>query len=358
MIALRYKKLASGKYSIYLDSYNEATRKRSYLFLKLQVTKDYSSSHKVASQDKETMHKAMVELQKATGKLSENNPKASEKPSSINKEGIVTLVSFLEKQLLEEPQSNTKALLKHLRGFLKGKDIPITRIGSKWLDSFQGYLSEQLSNTTVSTSLMLLRTHLNRAIQQGLLKNNPFEDYPLKKGTPRERQFLTNKEQTQLERTPANFNPQIRDAFLFACYSGLRWDDVKKLEQSQVSGTILKREKYLITVLKHIKSAKTYQVELSKEACAIIEKYLSNKKELVFDKLPNKSNCNIKLHLWGAIAGIEKNLCFSVARNTYALNLLKKGQPLKEVRKQIGLTSTYSTHIYETMLNSDNGRIS
>jgi site-specific recombinase XerD len=354
MIALRYKKLASGKYSIYLDCYNEATRKRSYWFLKLQVTKDYSGGQKVAPQDNETMYKAMVELQNATGKLSENRTQAREKLSSIDKEGVVTLVSFLEKQLLEQPDNNTTALLNHIKVFLNTKDISLVRISPKWLDKFQGYLLGQLSSTTVSSNLMLLRTHLNQAVKQGLLKNNPFEGYPLKKGIPKERQFLTDEELNQLKHTTTTFNPQIRDAFLFACYCGMRWDDVKNLHQNQLLGAIEKDGKCFVIELKHIKSTRTYSVELSKKAAAIIEKYFSYERELVFDRLPNKSNCNIKLHLWGTMAGIDKNLCFSVARNTYALNLLKRGQLLKEVRKRIGLTNTYSAHIYEMMLSNEN----
>ncbi|HEY4785475.1 MAG TPA: site-specific integrase, partial [Bacteroidales bacterium] len=232
MIALRYKKMASGKYSIYLDRYNEATRKRSYCFLKLHVTKNYSGNKKVAPQDEKTMLAAMVELQKASFEFNDSC-KTGEKSVSTE-DGAITLISFLEKQCFQ-PSSNNMALLKQTKDFLKGKDIVLDRINTKWLDKFKSYMSERLSDTTVSTRLMLFRTHLNRALKQGLLKRNLFESYPLKKGTPKNRQFLTDKELNQLIHTPTTFNPQIRGAFLFACYSGLRWDDVENLKQLQVS---------------------------------------------------------------------------------------------------------------------------
>jgi len=42
MIVIRYRKLKTGKYSVYLDSWNTNTNKHEYRFLKIQVLHDYS----------------------------------------------------------------------------------------------------------------------------------------------------------------------------------------------------------------------------------------------------------------------------------------------------------------------------
>jgi integrase len=354
MIALRYKKLASGKYSIYLDCYNEVTQKRRYQFLKLHVLRDYSKVPKIAPADKEIMQLAAQLLHKAIQKQNINSGQIAEQKEAENIEAGTMLVSFIEKELLQKPHIQSKYLLKHLRIFLGSNEISIAKISLQWIMNFQTYLSSRLSENTNSSILLLLRTYFNRAINQGLLKNNPFEGYEIKKPNVEERPFLTSKEYKQLASTPTSFNPQIRDAFLFAYSSGLRCDDLKNLRQKQITA-IEKQGKHLITIeLKHLKSTRTYTVELSKEATGIIKRFISDKTELVFDKLPNKSYCNIKLRLWGAMAGLEKHVCFSIARNSYAINLLKSGHPLKETRKRMGLTNTHSARVYKTMMQKEN----
>jgi hypothetical protein len=54
------------------------------------------------------------------------------------------------------------------------------------------------------------------------------------------------------------------------------------------------------------------------------------------------------------MAGINKNACFSMARNSFAMQLLKKGNTRQEARKKIGLLHTHDFQVYEKMFAKEN----
>ena len=73
----------------------------------------------------------------------------------------------------------------------------------------------------------------------------------------------------------------------------------------------------------------------------------------VFKRLPNKSNVNIRLRLWGAMAGMEKNLCFSMARNSYAMKQMENGTDRRQLRRLLNVSRATSVSIFEKMNNKN-----
>ena len=121
--------------------------------------------------------------------------------------------------------------LKKYRQTLSFSDITLN-----FIKEYHSYMINDLSNmeNTCHKSLSFIRTILNRAIDQGIIDENIFDMYPLKK-VPWKREFLTIEELKQLDElfhtgSLKKYQANVLRYFLFSCYTGLRYEDVKDLK--------------------------------------------------------------------------------------------------------------------------------
>ena len=351
MITVRYRKLASGKFSIYLDCYDEKTKERSYEFLKLYVARDYSQTENIHSDDKPVMQSVRSILDE---RLKVN---ASDTPFVPVKEPN-TLLSFLEALHQKGEVTYTKQLYKHLRSYLPaGKDIHLCKIDITWTENFLTFSKGNYSEHLAATLLTHLKTVLNIALRNGLVTDNALKPLTVLPIQVKEPDYLTDEETFKLEQTPATFNPQIRDAFQLSLYSGIRWQDAKTLRWKNVSETVNVNTKRYTLTLSHMLSKTVYTIELNPMAASILVKYSENQKadegeKLVFEKLPNRTNCHIRLRLWGYKAGLNKDLNFSMARNTFLYQSIQKYSSVNQVCKELGLQKTRRVRILSKKLKS------
>src|ERR1035437_1633217 len=89
MITIRYRKLASGKYSVFLDCFDETTKERKYEFLKKYVTWDYSQKKTIALEDSVTMESVLANVE-------ERNKKHTLNDSTENIEEITSILAFIQ----------------------------------------------------------------------------------------------------------------------------------------------------------------------------------------------------------------------------------------------------------------------
>jgi integrase len=351
MITVRYRKLASGKYSIYLDCYDESTKLRQYEFLKLYVARDYSQTQKIHPDDK-------VALQTVEKILEERVPYPKSDNPTIQTKRTDTLLSFLESLHQNKEVLYTKQLFKHLKNYLpKGRDIQLCKIDTSWTEQFLSFSTEKHSGQLATTLLTQLKTVLNLALKKGLITDNLLKPLSVLPTPIKEPDYLLPEEIISLEHTPVQFNIQIRDAFLFSLNSGLRWQDVKTLQWKNVSETFNGNSKRYTLTLTHVLSKTGYTIELNPLATSFLDKYSedfqTNKAEkLVFDKLPNRTNCHIRLRLWGYLAGLNKNLNFSMARNTFLYQSIQRESSVNNVCKELGLQKTRRVKILSEKLKN------
>ncbi len=340
MAKLRYKKLASGKFSIYIDSYLPATQKRSYEFLKLYVSKDYSKTKSIIPNDKQT-------VLTAESILNSKYPIASNATKGdVTDEYPNTLIAFVE--LYYRNTNYNRYLRQHLRRFLKGNDIEIRKIDNKWIQKLEEYLVKQeLADGSIAGYLTKLKIALNRAVECKLITVNPIQDGQIKAVKKESLPFLTENKVDLLISTEVPFQEQIKDAFLFSMYSGLGWTNIYSLLPSQI--TYNENNGSYFVLLKYAGSEIDYFIELDKSAKEILLKYYEKNKRKVFDKVPNSKNTYMYLQLWAALAGISGKFSFSIARNTFAMCFLKDGGSLEDLRIKLGLRKLASVRIYEKM---------
>jgi len=146
---------------------------------------------------------------------------------------------------------------------------------------------------------------------------------------------------------------QVRDTFLFCCFTGLAYTDVQKLEKSQIARGIDGEQWIFIQRTKtNVKS----HIPLLSEALKIIDRYkdhpLCESRGLVLP-VPSNQKMNDYLKEIAVICGINKVLTSHVARHTFATTItLQNGVPIESVSKMLGHTNIRTTQIYAKILDT------
>lgn len=238
------------------------------------------------------------------------------------------------------------------------KDLPIENITKRLLDRF--YLwnrsTYKIGNNTAIHFMHKFSTVYKMAWDNGWVTGNPFHMLKLKKDKT-ERAYLTvdelermaNKEFTseRLER--------MRDIFLFCCYTGLAYIDVKTLTTDNL---VRKPDGRMWIVTKRTKTEVPVHVPLLEIPLRLIEKYEPLRRgNLVFPVYSNQKS-NDYLKEIAALCDIHKDITFHVARHTFATTItLDNGVPIESVSKMLGHTNVQTTQIYaritDRKINSD-----
>lgn len=249
--------------------------------------------------------------------------------------------------------------LKHFTTFLKVKyrmsDIPIKQIRYNVVREFQEFLMAERAlayNTSIKV-LQLLKKIVLRAIKSGWLKVNPFNEITLSlKET--DRPYLTDDELKALEQKRIKI-PRlvlVRDLFLFACYTGLSYADVKKLTRCEIEKS---PDGLWWIKTRRQKTKQRSQIPLLSVAKKIIDKY-TVLEELSAENtvLPVLSNQKLNAYLKEVadLCEIEKNLTFHVARHTFATTVtLQNGVSIESVSRMMGHTNIKTTQHYARIVD-------
>ena len=169
-----------------------------------------------------------------------------------------------------------------------------------------------------------------------------------------DRQFLDEEELHRLEGTVLTNQrlERIRDCFVFSCYTGLSYVDVKDL----VKANIIKGfdgNRWIST--KREKTDVMVKVPLIPQAWAILEKYWDEEDSPGKGLLPICSNqkTNAYLKEIARACKIDKYLTFHVARHTFATTvMLSNNVPIETVSKLLGHTKLSTTQIYARVVES------
>jgi integrase len=143
---------------------------------------------------------------------------------------------------------------------------------------------------------------------------------------------------------------EVRDTFLFCCYTGYAFIDVEKLTPEHIA-IGLDRVSWIRTT--RTKSDIAANVPLIPRAMEIVERYKDHPSRIVENRLlPVKSNQKMNAYLKeiGDLAGVNKILTTHIARHTFATTVtLENDVPLETVSKMLGHTKLSTTQIYAKM---------
>lgn len=196
--------------------------------------------------------------------------------------------------------------------------------------------------------MRVLRTLVNEAINQGYIPQDayPFRKFKIKKEQTEHRFLLPNElEKMESLKLPEkkNNSQHVLDAFLFCCYTGLRFSDFKQLSNRNL--IIIDGNSWLI--LNSLKTGSKLQIPLyllfRGKALNIISHYNSIEE---LSKIGCNSDTNRILQKLVQMAGINKKITYHTARHTCATLLVHQGVPITTVQRILGHTSVRTTQIY------------
>ena len=144
----------------------------------------------------------------------------------------------------------------------------------------------------------------------------------------------------------------VKDIFLFSCYTGLAYADVKKLKQSDVV-TGVDGKRWL--AYRRQKTDTTAKIPLLPPAIRLMEKYFDHPETMESKRLlPVLSNQKMNAYLKeiADICGISKTLTYHIARHTFATTItLSNGVPIETVSKMLGHRNLRTTQHYAKILD-------
>ena len=252
-----------------------------------------------------------------------------------------------------------KTSLKHTKDFLNWKysisDIDITKIDYAFITDYEFYLRSvrKCANNTAVKYIKNFNKIIKICLANDWLDKNPFANYKSKvKEVERvylsedEIQNIINKD-FKIERLTL-----VRDIFLFSCFTGLAYIDVKNLTKSHISLGI-DGDKWIFTHRQKTETAS--KIPILSVTQMIIDKYADHPQSVNEDKLlPILSNQKMNAYLKeiATVCEIEKELTFHIARHTFATTVtLTNGVPIESVSKMLGHKNLRTTQHYAKVLD-------
>jgi len=249
--------------------------------------------------------------------------------------------------------------LMHTRDFMDWKynisDTAVSKINFEFLNEFEYYLRSvrKCANNSAIKYIKNLGKIVRICLGNGWLTVDPYINYK-PKTTKVHRVVLTKDDLTNIasKRFSIERLDQVRDIFLFSCYTGLAYVDVRKLKRSEIEKGI--DGKLWIHTYRQ-KTDSLSRIPLLPTALLIIQKHEDHPQCITDDLLlPVISNQKMNAYLKeiADVCGIDKLLTFHIARHTFATTVtLNNGVPIETVAKMMGHSSIKTTQIYAKVLD-------
>ena len=359
-VRIREKILGDGTISLYLDMYYRGNRKKEGLKLYIvpgntpEVKQRNSNARKLAEQIKA---QRILDIQK-DGLVDWEKLKRSR----------TTLVSWLEHYASSEEQlsasstrskKNAKARVEQYLASIGKPDMLLAEVDREFCRGFIAFLrtckynkgKKTISNTTARLMVNRIAAALNKAVVEGLIPSNPFKTLEAKEKPKKDsvaREFLTIEELKVLIKTPCRYEI-VKKAFLFSCFTGLRYSDVKSLRWSEIHTAADGKTLYI----EHdqVKTKSRVTIPLSDEAL----KWMPKREEgidLVYHELRiTATTVEVVLQEWMEDCQIDKHITYHCSRHTAATTLLTLGANLYVVSKLLGHSSIKMTEVYAKIVD-------
>ncbi|MFX1708099.1 site-specific integrase [Chitinophaga sp. CC14] len=237
------------------------------------------------------------------------------------------------------------------------KDVFLAELNYKFITDFDFYLKtkDKLKQNAVVKHVQQLKRIIKVSMLHGWLSNDPFINYSCKLKEVL-RGYLTSDEVAKLASMDLSNNKrldEVRDVFLFCCYTGLSYADVEKLNFNHISKGI--DNNYWI-ILNRTKTESRSAIPVLPQAQEILEKYKSQIMTAYDGKvLPVKSNqkMNVYLKEIATKAEITKRVSMHLARHTFATSItLTNGVDIVTVSRMLGHKNIKTTQIYAKVVDT------
>ena len=227
-----------------------------------------------------------------------------------------------------------------LKGYIKHQynknDYQFKDLNMKFINDYEFYLKSErnLVQSSIYKMIQRFRKIIKIALSEGILEKDPFALYKCKR--PKTViVYLTSEELKKLEEY--NFAQirlqQIKDMFVFCCYTGLAYQEMSSLRAKHISKGF---DGNLWINMSRKKTNQPIAIPLLPQAEVILDKYKQVDSDIVLPSISNQK-FNSYLKEIAELVGIEKKLTHHIARKTFATTvLLLNGVSMEVVSELLG----------------------
>lgn len=248
-------------------------------------------------------------------------------------------------------------VIKYMKYQYKKDDMLLTELNYEFVSGLEYFLKtvNKCNHNSTMKYIKNFRKVINLSVKNEWLEKDPFAKFECKI-KPVERPFLTSEELSTMEnRKFSNLRlEQVRDVFVFCCYTGLAFIDVEKLNANHIV-TGIDGAKWIN--INRTKTETKSLIPLLPKAIEIIDKY-SGTANTSGRLLPVITNQKINAYLKeiADLCGITKNLTFHIARHTFATTVtLTNGVSIETVSAMLGHKDLRTTQIYAKVVEQKIG---
>ncbi len=276
----------------------------------------------------------------------------------IFKEHNEQVDSLIGKDFAPGTAERYRTARKHLKDYIqkeyKRNDVPVKQVDHAFITGFEYYLKvkRNCSHNTAIKYVVNFKKIIRIAYANGWIVKDPFVHWKVRLKNV-ERECLTQEELQQLMVTSfhAERLEQVRDVFVFCCFTGLAYADVKKLTHDDfVTG--IDGELWINT--KRTKTKTKSNIPVLPTPMMLLQKY-EGSPQLTHDKvLPVLTNQKMNAYLKeiADLSGVKKHLTTHLARHTFATTVtLSNGVSIESVSKMLGHKNLRTTQHYAKILN-------
>jgi integrase len=333
-VTLRKKPLKDGRKSLYLDIYS--TGERNYEFLDIYL--EPGTSKETRDNNKEKVSIAENIRNKRERELI-NNDKGliSKYKGEVLVTEYIDYFKKVKKKDGKHKSDSTRKLYESVKLMVIAYDekIRINKLDEKWIEGFKDFLLAKISHNSTYIYLAKIDAILSQAVKEKIILQNPCKFTDKLRAEPTITEDLTEEDLISLKKTPCK-SEILKKAFLFACFTGLRVSDIKKLlwsdiEHSKNFGCRIK--------IKQTKTGEPTYLPINETALSFIGEAPEDKNQKIFTGGLNTTSYNTILELWFLKAGITKKPKFHLSRHSYAVLLGSVGEDIYTISKLLGHAS-------------------
>ncbi|MFA6275776.1 MAG: site-specific integrase [Pedobacter sp.] len=277
-----------------------------------------------------------------------------------NKKMEVSIGKGFKANTLKGYKSSVIHLTAYLLKDYNSKDIDIRKIDHAFIIGYEFYLrtEKDISDVSVAKYMKHFRKIVNLCLAHRWIEYNPFVFYK-NRAKAKDKEFLSKTELDGISKKDFNIKrlEQVKDIFLFSCYTGLSYADVKKLNRSEIKKG---NDGKLWIFTNREKNEIASNVPLLAIPKKLMDKYNDHPdckmKGLVLPVLSNQK-MNSYLKEIADSCGITKTLTFHIARHTFATTVtLSNNVPIETVSKMLGHKDLKTTQHYAKVLDAKVGK--
>lgn len=231
----------------------------------------------------------------------------------------------------------------------KREDLYLRELNLNFIQSFHTFLriDKGMAQNSSTKHLKLLKKIINLAVANSYISTNPFITYKVER-EPVEIDFLDEEELRKIINfdTPLPRLERAKDMFLFGCFTGLSYIDIKTLapehfEKDNTGRIWIKKRR--------VKTGVLSRIPLLPIAKLILDKYKGGEKLL---PIQDPADINKYLKDIAILCDIKKRITFHTSRHTFASTVtLANNISLEVVSKMLGHTNTRMTNHYAKLID-------